>query len=98
MTHDMRDNKFGLPPGNWRFDPATRVQVWVPDDPLQALDRELDEPEPVFAPTGKHGTEHGYNLHRRSGIATCEPCRRAMNEASRRRRANRRLNNEKDAA
>lgn len=94
MTLDMRDNKFGLPPGNWRFDPATRVQVWVPDDPNDMRDDDTDPPVPKF----EHGTENGYKVHRKHGLEVCDPCREALNEASRRRRANRRLNNEKDAA
>jgi hypothetical protein len=81
MTLDMRDNKFGLPPGNWRFDPATRVQVWVPDDPNEVGDDSFDEMESSFTnrcPDCNKGI--------RDDSLRCLPCSKAHRAAGAKRR------------
>lgn len=92
MSHDMRDNKFGLPPGNWRFDPVTRVQVWVPDDPRMSADDAFDEPAEVRVHP-KTGKPHAHfcpdcDTPIRPESSRCITCANRY----------RRLNNEKDAA
>lgn len=75
----------GLPPGNWRYDPHRRCQVWVPLDRTKPQSDEVD-----VLPDFKHGTEYGYRLHLVHGLGACDSCREAMAAATRRRRANRR--------
>ena len=88
----------GLPDGNWRLNPFTRLQEWVPEGPPGP--DAFDEPVIVKKPSPpsiarkpgpkpgpiNHGTESGYKQHLRRRIPCCIPCREAATEKSRERR------------
>lgn len=80
----------GLPPGNWRYDPHRRCQVWVPLDPHAEISDAFNDAPSRFRKADTHGTEHAARLHRERGTEVCDECREAVNANARRRRANRR--------
>lgn len=47
MTSMRNDGDFGLPPGNWRYDPKRRIQVWVPLDPDVSIHDSFEDGKPA---------------------------------------------------
>lgn len=111
-TDEMWSAEHDLGDGDWRLDPFTRVQVWVPKTvPVEPKNRcecgtEIGDKATrcagctrVGAPRKpiRHGTPGGYRAHLRRSDPACDDCMTAMREDSTRRR-NSKSTTEKRAA